>query len=90
MVLLGCSPAVMLAAALGVSYEWDELQVARILGFDGAYKVSHWSETVDTEANRGFIKGYYGHFGEAPNSTAALTYDAFHILFEAAAAAGLP
>ncbi|MDF1526444.1 MAG: ABC transporter substrate-binding protein [bacterium] len=67
---------------------WDELQLASIPGFDNAYKVSHWSETVDSEANRKFVKEYKTLFGEAPNNTAALTYDAFQILFQAAAAAG--
>ena len=67
---------------------WDENQLARIPGFEVAYKVSHWSDTVVSEANRSFVTKYTDIFGESPNNTAALTYDAFHILFEAAAAAG--
>jgi branched-chain amino acid transport system substrate-binding protein len=67
---------------------WDEQQLAPMPGFDGAYKVAHWSATVDSEANRNFVKKYTALFGEAPNNTAALTYDAFQILFKAAAVAG--
>jgi branched-chain amino acid transport system substrate-binding protein len=66
---------------------WDENQLATVLGFNDAYKVSHWSETVAGEDNRNFVNKYMALFGQTPNNTAALTYDAFQILFEAAAAA---
>ena len=68
---------------------WRELVLASRPELDGAYKVAHWSESISSDVNRSFVSSYRNLFGTTPNSSmAALTYDAFHILFAAINSAG--
>jgi len=68
---------------------WRELILASQPELEGSYKVAHWSWSIRSEANRAFVSSYLDLFGEPPKSSmAALTYDAFNILFAAAARAG--
>ena len=67
---------------------WNEQTLVSQPELQGAYKVAHWSESIRSDANREFVSTYRDMFGEPPNNMAALTYDAFGILFAAAARAG--
>ncbi len=67
---------------------WNEQLLAPMPEFDGAHKTAHWTESVDTPANHRFVEKYSSRFGSAPNNTAALTWDAFQIVFQAVRQAG--
>jgi len=62
---------------------WDETELAGLSEFDGSYKSAHWSESIDSKSNRLFISEYRRLHDEDPNNTAALTYDAFGMIFDA-------
>ena len=67
---------------------WNEQLLASLPQIREAYKTTHWSGEIDTAGNRAFVRKYTGMFREEPNAVAALTYDAFQILFAAARQAG--
>jgi branched-chain amino acid transport system substrate-binding protein len=67
---------------------WNEQLLAPMPEFDGAYKTAHWAEFIDTPANHRFVEKYRSRFGSTPNNTAALTWDAFQIVFQAVRQAG--
>ncbi|NJN66125.1 MAG: ABC transporter substrate-binding protein [Chloroflexaceae bacterium] len=61
--------------------EWREL--------DGAYYSTHWSPDITSEPAQAFIEAYRRTYGYVPTSqNAALTYDAFGLLFQAIQTAG--
>ncbi len=59
----------------------------RILGgqpeVEGAFYTHHWHPDVASKAATHFTQRYQEHFGEPPTNVAALTYDAFGLLFQA-------
>ncbi len=52
--------------------------------FDGAYYSHHWNPGVDLPESRAFVAQYQEAYGRTPMITAALTYDAMQIIFQAA------
>ena len=62
---------------------WDRADFSKMREFDGAYTTAHYSEQIQSEKNRDFVNSYKGRFDLVPGDTAALTYDAFHLVFEA-------
>jgi branched-chain amino acid transport system substrate-binding protein len=55
---------------------------------NGLFFSTHYAPDIATEVAQGFITAYEERFGEKPDDVAALTYDAFQLLFEAMRQAG--
>jgi branched-chain amino acid transport system substrate-binding protein len=49
---------------------------------DGLYFTTHYAPDIATEKAKKFIADYEGRYGAKPDDVAALTYDAFGMLFE--------
>jgi len=69
-------------ASLVGGNRWDRATLSRIPEFDGAYLTAHYSDQIQSEKNREFVTTYRGKFDLVPGDIAALTYDAFHLIFE--------
>ncbi len=50
---------------------------------NGAFFSTHYSADIATDVAQAFISNYEERYGAKPDDVAALTYDAFHILFQA-------
>ncbi len=72
-----------ISASLLGSDSWDRKTFRVISEFEGAFMSAHWTFQIDTALNRKFVTDYIQAFGQIPGDTAALTYDAFNMLFEA-------
>lgn len=57
---------------------------------EGFYFANHYASDAATPVAEGFIKTYQQRYGKTPDDIAALTYDAFGLLFKAIQAAGKP
>jgi len=55
---------------------------------EGQYFTTHYAPDIATPEARRFIEGYEARYGATPDDVAALTYDAFGMLFQAIQAAG--
>ncbi len=55
---------------------------------DGLYFTTHYAPDMATEKAKKFISDYTTQYGSKPDDVAALTYDAFGMLFESIRAAG--
>ena len=62
---------------------WDRTSFSSTPDFEGSYMTAHYSADIDTPTNTKFTSEYEKRFGLVPGDTAALTYDAFHMIFEA-------
>jgi branched-chain amino acid transport system substrate-binding protein len=62
---------------------WDRTNFSSTPDFEGSYMTAHYSADIDTPANIKFTEEYKKRFGLVPGDTAALTYDAFHMIFSA-------
>jgi branched-chain amino acid transport system substrate-binding protein len=62
---------------------WDRVGFSSMPEFEGSYMTAHYSADIDTPANTKFTSEYKKRFGLVPGDTAALTYDAFHMIFSA-------
>jgi branched-chain amino acid transport system substrate-binding protein len=62
---------------------WERHDFKRNPEFDGSYMTAHYSVDIRTPENDSFVKEYMAHYGLAPGDTAALTYDAFNMIFDA-------
>lgn len=60
---------------------WDQRSLQGLDAFDGSFMPVHWSPFFDDPRTQRFIREYREKFNEAPNDTAALTYDALGLLF---------
>lgn len=67
---------------------WDQESLVNLPEFDGAFMASHWSKDWPDSRNQAFVAAYRQAFRLEPNDTAALTYDALYLLFEAIRQAG--
>lgn len=56
--------------------------------FEGAYFVDSWHRGITEPKSERFVEDFRSAFGVVPNGAAALTYDAFELLFEAIASRG--
>jgi branched-chain amino acid transport system substrate-binding protein len=56
---------------------------------DGLFFSTHYAPDIATEVAQAFIHAYQERYGETPDDVAALTYDAFEILFQAIRDAGV-
>jgi branched-chain amino acid transport system substrate-binding protein len=57
---------------------------------EGAYFANHYAADMATPVAREFIAAYQQKYGKVPDDVAALTYDAFGLLFQALKAAAAP
>ena len=55
---------------------------------EGSYFTTHYAADMATEKARKFISDYAARYGSKPDDVAALTYDAFGMLFESVKSAG--
>ena len=62
---------------------WDRTGFSTMAEFDGSYMTAHYSVDIHTPENDSFVKEYVAHYGITPGDTAALTYDAFNMIFAA-------
>lgn len=67
---------------------WDPVSLGRLPEVEGTIVVSNWSPKLDRKASREFVDRYQRRFQVVPRSTAAGTYDAFHLIAAAISAAG--
>lgn len=63
------------------SWEWQRL--APIPALDGAYFSNHYNPNQNNPASRPFVEVYQRRHNQPPTGGAALTYDAFQLLFTA-------
>ena len=62
---------------------WDRSTIREIPEFDGSYMTAHYSYKFQGERNRRFVQEYENRFSQVPTDPAALSYDAFRLIFEA-------
>jgi branched-chain amino acid transport system substrate-binding protein len=62
---------------------WNRQEFKGLSQFDGTYMTAHWSSDMPGERVQSFVKEYETKFERVPGDTAALTYDAFYLVFAA-------
>ncbi len=65
------------------SDSWDGVVFATNPAFDGAFFSAHFAPDDADALKMDFVNAYQAAYGQTPNDIAALTYDAFGLLFEA-------
>lgn len=72
------------------SDSWGSAEIITLGGqaMEGQYFTTHYAPDIATPEARRFIEGYEARYGATPDDVAALTYDAFGMLFQAIQAAG--
>jgi len=60
---------------------WDRHLFATMPPFEAAFMTAHYSDRIITDKNQEFVKYYREEFDMSPGDTAALTYDALHLVF---------
>lgn len=64
---------------------WNHLELLPLAkgALEGAYFVSHYSPDDPSSVTQSFVKKYQQLYGKTPDDVAALTYDAYQLLFKA-------
>jgi branched-chain amino acid transport system substrate-binding protein len=72
------------------SDSWGSDEILKLGGavMDGLFFTTHYAPDMATEKARKFIADYQAKYGSKPDDVAALTYDAFGMLFESIKKAG--
>jgi len=72
------------------SDSWGSEEIMTLGGaaMEGQFFTTHYAPDIATPTAQRFIQGYRDRFGATPDDVAALTYDAFQILFLAIQTAG--
>jgi branched-chain amino acid transport system substrate-binding protein len=72
------------------SDSWGSAELLKLCGSDceGYYFSTHYAADAATPAATKFIEAYKAKYGSTPDDVAALTYDAFGLLWEALKSAG--
>jgi branched-chain amino acid transport system substrate-binding protein len=72
------------------SDSWGSPELIKLAGaeVEGYYFSTHYAADAATPVAKKFIEGYKAKYGSVPDDVAALTYDAFGLLFKAVQAAG--
>lgn len=60
---------------------WDQRIIPTLADFDNSYFSLHWLALGQSEHSENFSRDYREEFKSEPNGTAALTHDAFHLIF---------
>lgn len=68
------------ASILG-SDGWTSMRVATVPALQGAFFTQHWHIEVQNPQSQRFVADYLAAYQREPLETAALTYDAFQLLF---------
>ncbi len=66
---------------------WDAIDTS-LPELEGAYYSTHWFPGLDTPTSQAFVRAYQETYGELPNPTAALSYDALQLIVAALRAEG--
>lgn len=69
---------------------WATPELLKLAGkeIEGCYFTGHYAPDIATPKAKKFIAAYQAQYGEVPDDVAALTYDAFGLLFQAIQRAG--
>lgn len=69
---------------------WSSPEIIKLGGeeINGSYFCNHYSTEIATPMAQKFVSDYTAKYGAAPDDVAALTYDSFGLLVQAATAAG--
>jgi len=72
------------------SDSWGTPELIDLCGDDceGLFFSTHYAADIATETAQSFIRAYEERYGELPDDVAALTYDAFQMLFDSIQRAG--
>jgi branched-chain amino acid transport system substrate-binding protein len=72
------------------SDSWGNIELMTLCGAEceGYYFTTHYAPDIATPKAQAFIKAYEAAYGKTPDDVAALTYDAFGLLFQAIQTAG--
>ena len=72
------------------SDSWGNAELITLCGneCEGYYFTTHYAPDIATPKAQAFIKAYEAAYGKTPDDVAALTYDAFGMLFQAIKTAG--
>jgi branched-chain amino acid transport system substrate-binding protein len=72
------------------SDSWGNVELVTLCGdeCEGYYFTTHYAPDIATPKAQAFIEAYEGAYGKTPDDVAALTYDAFGLLFQAIQTAG--
>jgi branched-chain amino acid transport system substrate-binding protein len=65
------------------SDSWGQLAVEDMAEMEGLFFSTHYAPDIASDVAQEFIKKYQAAYGEVPDDVAALTYDAFGMLFQA-------
>ena len=68
---------------------WGTIAPENRAALEGAYFSTHYAPDIADEPARTFIENYTKLYGHTPDDVAALTYDAFGLLFQAIQSQGL-
>jgi branched-chain amino acid transport system substrate-binding protein len=73
------------------SDSWGSDEILKLGGasMDGLYFTTHYAPDMATDKAKKFIADYFARYGSKPDDVAALTYDAFGMLFESIRKAGV-
>ncbi len=71
-----------ITAALAGGDAWDAVDPTLPV-LDGAIYSTHWFAEVETPTSKAFVNAYQKAYGELPNPTAALSYDALMLIVAA-------
>ena len=72
-----------IAATFLGSDSWSEDIFPRLPHFDGSFYIDNWHSDIASTQAQAFLDTYRQNAGREPTEIAALTYDAFGLLFEA-------
>ncbi|MFO7615656.1 MAG: ABC transporter substrate-binding protein [Bacteroidales bacterium] len=67
---------------------WSITALGNAPEFEGAYLSGQWSDQSPDPVSQAFVTLYEETYGKIPNASAALTYDAFNLLFQVIQAQG--
>jgi branched-chain amino acid transport system substrate-binding protein len=65
------------------SDSWGGLQADDLPAMEGAFYSAHYTADIASDVAQSFIQSYQDAYGETPDDVAALTHDAFGMLFQA-------
>ncbi|MDI9634291.1 ABC transporter substrate-binding protein [Geitlerinema splendidum] len=68
---------------------WGDLDLATYRESEGAFFSALWSPEVTNQTTKTFIQTYQQTYNQMPDDSAAMTYDAFGLLFQALQTQGL-
>jgi branched-chain amino acid transport system substrate-binding protein len=72
-----------ITAAIIGSDSWGPIEADKLTEMEGFYYSTHYATDIASPVAERFIAAYEAAYGQTPDDVAALTYDAFGMLFEA-------